>query len=193
MIGFRFIIILLLLYVDIKIANAQEISAFNYPKDNTCDTFFNTLVLDPMRWMEAQNTLSINQWINYEDLLWKNYKKEIWRDIGFIETDIRDYMYFKNNIPNKQGEFYFKVISDDYTSPPSLFFSRNADFSNKIKLFSPIDISTKDKIIISNYKVSPDSKFVAICFSRNGGDIMEVIIVTIKNRRILEDRINNVS
>lgn len=193
MIGFRFIIILLLLYVDIKIANAQEISAFNYPKDNTCDTFFNKSVADPMRWLENLKSANTTEWLVYEENIWKEYKKELRRDIGFINTEINQFSIYKYNIPIKKGKYYFKILLDDNTSPPSLYFSGNEDFSNKIKLFSPIDISTKDKIIISDYEISPDSKYVAISFSRNGADVKEIIVVTIKNRKILDDHIYNSS
>jgi prolyl oligopeptidase len=143
------------------------------------DTFFNSYIIsDPYRWMENIHREDTREWMGMQNKMSKRYlEKAVIRSNSFHAIDT--YAYTKYDHPRKEGAYYFKYAYYNNLGVPALFYQMNLNANPEI-IVDPNAISQKDKIMLTGYSVSKDSKLLAYQFSRNGSDWNEVKVVALK-------------
>ncbi|MBN8704070.1 MAG: S9 family peptidase [Bacteroidetes bacterium] len=165
----------------------------DYPKthkENVLDTFFNKIVIDEYRWLENINDSICKEWVDQQNILTKNEIKKaaIKHNSNFL---IDKYAYVDYDNPIKHKDYYFKLSFYDNFGVPALFV-QNSFKDDPTILVDPNFISTKDNILIEDYEVSLNSKYLAYQFSRNGSDWCEIKVVNIKTGIHKDDHLKNV-
>jgi prolyl oligopeptidase len=172
------------------IVDGQDILYPQSSKENIVDTFFNKTILDEYRWLENLNDPKIKTWIEQQnELAKKTLKKASFKYNSYVAIDRYSYVEFSN--PKKQGKYYFTSAYYKNATAPAIYI-RNSLRDDPSILVDLNFISTKDNIMLKNYSVSLDSKYLAYQFSRNGSDWNEIKVMNINTRVHTKDYLKNV-
>lgn len=151
------------------------------------DTFFNKYIIrDDYRWLEDTHSNEVKEWMNQQkDLFEKYVGRAVYNSDSYKSID--KYGYVKYNNPKKLGNFYFTYATYN-EGVPALFYQYDIN-DELIPLVDPNFISIKDKILLTNYSVSKDSKLLAYQFNRNGSDWNEVNVISLQTRNHKKDHL----
>ncbi|UZO81745.1 prolyl oligopeptidase family serine peptidase [Aquimarina sp. ERC-38] len=187
---FTFSLILFLSFV----MNAQQNKSLSYPetkKGNVVDTYFNTEVEDPYRWLEDDRSPETEAWVKqqnqftqsylqkipYRDAL-KNRLTEIW-NYETVSAPVKegDYYYFRKNtgLQNQYVIFRFKEPG----ATPELFLDPNA-------------FSKDGTVSLGSLEFTKDGSLAAYTISEGGSDWRKVLVMDTKTRKIIGDTLTNV-
>jgi prolyl oligopeptidase len=158
------------------------------------DTIFNEIVPDPMRWLENTTSNETKNWVNTQDSIYKDFLKTINKELTITGNYIEKYKQISYNAPVKKGDFYFFIYYNEFDNYYDLYMSREKqfDFTTAYIVFSPKSISKTDNIELRDYQISKDSRYLSVCFSRNGSDLNEITIIDLKKMKALAETISNV-
>lgn len=151
------------------------------------DTFFNKFIIrDDYRWLEDTHSKDVKEWMNQQkDLFEKYVGRAVYNSDSYKSID--KYSYVKYNNPKKLGNFYFTYATYN-EGVPALFYQYDIN-DDPIPLVDPNFISIKDKILLTDYSVSKNSKLLAYQFNRNGSDWNEVNVISLQTRNHKKDHI----
>jgi prolyl oligopeptidase len=161
------------------------------PKTPVIDEFYKKYkVIDNYRWMEDQNSPELKKWVNEENAI---SDKFITRASN--KNDAMQFITRLSNVdyhdPIKKGNYYFTYAYYDGISMPALFVQNSLADDEPRVLIDPNFISHKDKIVIRDFEVSGNSKYIAYEYSRNGSDWVEINVSEIEGPS-LTDHLTNV-
>lgn len=150
------------------------------------DTYFNTAVEDPYRWLEDDNSAETATWVKRQNVVTEDYLSKIpFRD-KLKQRLTQLWNYPKQTVPSKQGSYYFFYKNDgiqnqnvlniqkDLSSPPAVFLDPN--------MFSK-DGTTS----LSGTSISNNSKYFAYSISKGGSDWNEICVREIRTSSNLKD------
>jgi len=183
----------ILLILTLLIPEIVDCQRLDYPvayKENSVDTFFNKTVIDEYRWLEEMNSSTCKEWVNQQNALTKNELRKA-AIKGYSYNAIDKYSYVKYEFTIKKRDYYFTYAYYNNVSAPALFV-QNSLRDSPIVLVDPNFISTKDNILLKDFAVSSDSKYLAYQFSRNGSDWGEIMVCNIKTGIHKKDHLKNV-
>lgn len=189
--SFRFILLYSFLFINFL--QAQEINTFNYLVDRTCDTFFSKVICDPYRWLEDVKSDKTTNWIKYQNEKWDKLKGDMYKSLNSAQYYIDKYSLSKTYLPLKKGEYYFRIYYTHELATPSLFMGKREDYDadsfDDFPVFSQGIISQTDRIELRSFEVSKNSKYLAVCFSRNGSERNEIIVIDTDKRVLMKDHV----
>jgi prolyl oligopeptidase len=163
----------------------------NYPeskKSPVTDTFYNTVVEDPYRWLEDDNSPETAEWVKQQnDVTFSYLSKLPFRDeINKRLTELWNYprtqapfnisgrwFVFKNDGLQNQNVLY---LFDDLKSEPKL-------------LLDPNKLSNDGTVAYAGMDVSPDGKLLVYKIARSGSDWNEIFVKNIETGEMLPDHI----
>lgn len=154
------------------------------------DDYFGTEITDEYRWLESTNSDKTKEWLEQQKDISKRYlRKASTKTNSFFNID--KYNYTKYKYYTKKGKYYFNMYHTSFASQASLFYKPDKK-SDYTELINPRKISKDDVINFQNYTVSKNSKYLALKYGRNGTDWSEVKVITLKDKKILNDHIRGV-
>ncbi|WP_091152927.1 prolyl oligopeptidase family serine peptidase [Mucilaginibacter pineti] len=155
------------------------------------EEFYNKYkIIDDYRWMENLRDPELKKWVNDENKISNQFinrasgKNNTYRYIDGIANVI-----YKD--PVKKGKYYFTYAYQNDYDVPALFVQNTIKDNDPTIIVDPNFISHKDKIVLKDYEVSADSKYLAYEFSRNGSDWAEIMVTVIRGQS-LDDHLVNV-
>jgi len=172
-------------------SNAQRLV---YPQTSSdpsvSDTLFGEVVMDEYRWLEGMETPQVKDWIKEQNALTNKELKKYERKVS-SESELLKYIYSLTEVPSKDGKFYISIMYSNSNGNPSIYIRSELDERAQL-LVDPNFISLKDRIRIVKAEISNDSKYLAYCFTRNGGDFQEINVVSIKTGFHKSDHLKDV-
>ncbi|MDR0521737.1 MAG: prolyl oligopeptidase family serine peptidase [Planctomycetaceae bacterium] len=176
---------------------------FAYPqakRSDQKDDYFGTVVADPYRWMEINDTPELTAWINAENQLTRKYldalpqremlKKRLTEIVNYPKYTLPwkkagKLFYFKNDGLQNQSVLY---VIDDYQSGGS---GNRASAAARV-LLDPNKLSADGTVALQNVEVSKDGKYLAYAFARSGSDWNEINVIETAAGKMLNDKIERV-
>ncbi|MES2177100.1 MAG: prolyl oligopeptidase family serine peptidase [Gemmatimonadota bacterium] len=171
-------------------ATAQ--SPAKYPitrKDATTDNYFGTVVADPYRWLEDQNSKEVERWVDAENKATFSYLEKI-----PFRSMFRAELTKLYNVPR---------VSVPFRVAGKLYYSKNTGLQNQSVVFEQASLNgTPRKLIdpntlfadgstqLAGYVPSPDGKYFAYSLSVGGSDWSEVHIKRLSDIRELADTVH---
>jgi prolyl oligopeptidase len=163
----RIICLCTLVFFYTQIVFGQSYEPVSAPKVTVVDTFHSTYIVeDPYRWLENPLKAETKNWLEAQEELADKYLKKI-HNYNFM--GINKYAAAKSSLPKKEGDFYITHAYIDDIGQAALLYKRSRNQNWDI-LINPTYIDRKNKVKIERWAVSPDSKYVAFQYSRNGSD-----------------------
>lgn len=170
----------------------SEKSLLNYPetrKDTTVtDDYFGTLVADPYRWLEDENSAETNAWVDAQNLVTNSYLSEIpYRDsIRKRLTEV--WNYEKVSAPGKEKTGYFQFRNDGIQNQSVLYFMDHPDSTGTI-LLDPNKFSEAGTTALTDFTLNNDGTLAVYGTSDAGSDWKEFKVIKVPSGETLSDHI----
>ncbi len=162
---------------------------YQYPKprkvDHT-DTYFGTVVPDPYRWLEDDNSQETAQWVAEENKLTFGYLEKIPFRAKLKERLEKLYNYPKYSAPFRRGEFFFFSKNDGLQNQSVLYIQKGLDGKPEV-LIDPNKLSEDGTTRLSAFALSKDGKYAAYGISRSGSDWQEFHVMDVAAKKALPD------
>ncbi len=163
----------------------------HYPptkKGDVKDTYFGTVVNDPYRWLEDDNSPETAEWVKTQNELTFSYLNklpyreqirkrltELWdyQKFGTPFKEAGKYFFYKNNGLQNQSVLY---TTSDQTKEPSV-------------LLDPNTLSADGTAALTSIEISNDGKYLMYQGARSGSDWNEIFVKNIETGEMLPDHI----
>jgi prolyl oligopeptidase len=168
-------------------------SPLKYPqtkKGDVVDTYFDTQVNDPYRWMEDDRSDETASWVKAQNEVTYGYLNQIpFRDA--LKTRMEKlWNYEKIGAPSKEGNFtYFS--KNNGLQNQSVMYRKDAKGKEEVFL-DPNTFSKDGTTSLGGIDFSKDGSKVAYAISEGGSDWRKVIIMDALSKKIIEDTIVDV-
>ncbi len=163
----------------------------NYPEtrmDETEDTYFDTVIKDPYRWLEDDNSEETAEWVKQQNKLTFDYLSNIPYREKMKERLTKIWDYPKVSAPIKKGDKYFVYKNDGLQNQSVLYYKNNLK-DKDIKLLDPNTLSDDGTVSLTAVSISDDGKYLGYAISRAGSDWREIYVREIATGKDLDDHI----
>lgn len=167
----------------------EKETKINYPetrKDTVSDNYFGTVVEEPYRWLEDDNSAETKAWVIAENKVTQNYLKRIsFRDS--IKTQLeKRYNSPRYSAPVRVGDYYFFYKNDGLQDQAVIYYQKGLD--GEVNVFiDPNKLSDKGTVAVNLSSGSDDRKYIAYTQSKAGSDWSEIHVREIATNRELSD------
>ncbi|NRS89728.1 prolyl oligopeptidase [Flavobacterium sp. 7E] len=186
-------LILIMAILPTIVATAQSQEPIKYPvthKGTVVDTYFDTAVPDPYRWLEDDRSDETAAWVKAENEVTYGYLDKIpFRDA--LKTRMEKlWNYEKIGSPSKEGNFTYFSKNNGLQNQSVVY---RKDASGKEEVFLDPNTFSKDGTTsLGGLDFSKDGSKVAYAISEGGSDWRKVIIMDAVSKKIIEDTIVDV-
>ncbi len=167
---------------------------YRYPvteKSNQQDNNFGTLVSDPYRWLEDDQSEKTEAWVKAENEVTFAYLEGIpFRDK--VKSRIEElWNYEKYDVPyRKAGKiYYFK--NDGLQNQYVMYVQDSLNGPSRVFL-DPNTFSSDGTIALSSLSFTKDGSLFAYSISESGSDWQKILVMDPSTKKILDDTLKNV-
>ena len=170
-----------------------ETMKITYPetsKGEVVDTYFDTRVNDPYRWLEDDRSPETEKWVAEQNKVTYAHLDEIPYRKTLNDRLSKLWNYEKIGAPFKEGnhEYYYK---NDGLQNQYVIYRKKADGNDEVFL-DPNTFSEGGTTSLGNVSFSKDGKTVAYSISEGGSDWRKVIVMDSETKEIKEDTLIDV-
>ncbi|RFN59230.1 prolyl oligopeptidase family serine peptidase [Marixanthomonas ophiurae] len=169
----------------------KETTALTYPetkKVDTVDTYFETEVKDPYRWLEDDMSDETADWVQRENKTTYGYLDNIpYRD-ALKERLSTLWNYEKVGAPFKEGDYTYFYKNDGLQNQYVVYRYKTGEDPSTAEVFlDPNTFKDDGTISLDNLSFSEDGKTTAYSISEGGSDWRKVLVMNVEDREIVED------
>lgn len=174
-------------------AYGQAPKTIQYPetkKGEVVDTYFDTKVSDPYRWLEDDRSAETAAWVKAENETTYAFLDKIpFRDA--LKTRLEKlWNYEKIGAPSKEGAYTYYSKNNGLQNQSVVY---RKDASGKDEVFLDPNTFSKDGTTsLGSLDFSKDGSKLAYSISEGGSDWRKVIIMDAKSKKIIEDTLVDV-
>ena len=157
-------------------------------KGDVKDTYFGTVVEDPYRWLEDDNSHETAEWVKAQNQLTFAYlaKLPYRNEIKTRLTALWDYPKYGN--PFKEVGKYFFYKNNGLQNQSVLYMT--SDMASKPQvLLDPNTLSTDGTAALTSIELSNDGKYLMYQVAKSGSDWNEIFVKNIGTGEMLSDHI----
>ncbi|WP_087020691.1 prolyl oligopeptidase family serine peptidase [Thaumasiovibrio subtropicus] len=167
--------------------------AFTYPqtrRDDTVDTYFDTPVADPYRWLEDDRSEETAAWVKTQNAVTFDYLSNIrYRDDIRARLD-KSQNYERISQPFVQGGYTYFYKNDGLQNQPVLY--RYKDDSDAAHVFlDPNTFNEEGTTSLDAVRFSKDNRFCAYSISEAGSDWRTIFVIDTETGEQVEAPIEN--
>ncbi|MHC1705637.1 MAG: prolyl oligopeptidase family protein [Tenuifilaceae bacterium] len=163
-----------------------------YPKTKkveVVDNYFGVNVNDPYRWLEADTSADVADWVKSQN----DVTNEYFSKIPFREK-IRGRLtelwnYTSMGIPFAEGGKYFFFKKEPQQNQYVLYVQENLNSEPRV-LLDPNTLSSDGTVAVSDVSVSKNGKYLVYAIADGGSDWRKLKVLEIETGKILDDEIN---
>ncbi|HRG53406.1 MAG TPA: prolyl oligopeptidase family serine peptidase [Bacteroidia bacterium] len=185
---------LLLLSLAIGCKNSEqkaEQKRLVYPvtkKTDTVDTYFNTKVADPYRWLEDDKSTETSEWVKTQNALTFDYLSKIpFRD-KIKERLTKIWNFEKRGVPFKKGKNYFYYKNDGIQNQSVLYVMDGLTGTPRV-LLDPNTFAQDGTASLGDLSISKNGKYLAYTINRAGSDWSTIYALEIESGKKLSEEL----
>ncbi|PHS06793.1 MAG: S9 family peptidase [Kordia sp.] len=154
------------------------------------DTYFDTKVNDPYRWLEDDRSPETEAWVTEQNKVTYAHLNEIPYRKTLNDRLSKLWNYEKIGAPFKEGshEYYYK---NDGLQNQYVIYKKNSDGTDEVFL-NPNTFSEGGTTSLGSVSFSKDGKILAYSISEGGSDWRKVIVIDAETKEIKEDTLIDV-
>ncbi|MCO6498182.1 MAG: S9 family peptidase [Chitinophagaceae bacterium] len=170
----------------------ETFSQIDYPKarkTNQQDTYFGTVVKDPYRWMEDDNSEETRAWVEQENIVTEKYLASIpYRTL--IRNKLKQYWnYARYGNPFKEGDYFYFYKNDGLQNQAVLYRLKRLNDIPEV-FIDPNTLSKDGTVAMSNLEFSKNNKYAAYLQSQSGSDWQVAKVMNVATKQLLKDEIH---
>lgn len=154
-------------------------------KGNTVDTYFDTEVADPYRWLENDTSAATAAWVKAQNEVTFDYLGQIPFRATLKEKLTNLANYEKYGSPFKEHGKYYFFKNDGLQNQSVLYVQENLDAEPRV-LLDPNQLSEDGTVALGGISFSNDGKYLAYVISRSGSDWQEIYVMDLHEGKLLE-------
>ncbi len=179
-------------FLSVGSLNAAEPMKITYPearKDSAVvDDYHGTLVKDPYRWLEDDNSAETKAWVSAENAVTQKFLKAIPQ-----RGEIRDRLeklwnYERVSLPEEEGGKWFFTMNSGLQNQAVLYVADSLDGTPRV-LLDPNTMAADGTVSLASYQPSEDGKLLAYATSGGGSDWQEIRVRDIATGKDLADHL----
>ncbi|MBS1608324.1 MAG: S9 family peptidase [Bacteroidetes bacterium] len=165
------------------------LAQIHYPKPRKVDTVNNyhgTLVADPYRWMEDDNSGETKAWVQEENKITQDYLSKIPYREKVKRRLTEMWNYPRVSAPfRKEGFYYF--TKNNGLQNQSIWY-RQKGLSGKPEIFiDPNKLSDDGTVSLGDIEFSKNGKYAVLSIQKSGSDWQQAFIMDLKTKKALPD------
>ncbi|HET6244313.1 MAG: S9 family peptidase [Bacteroidetes bacterium] len=169
----------------------NETPSLVYPltvKTNQSDTYFGTVIQDPYRWLEDDNSEETAEWVKAQNEVTFNFLSTIPFRNKIKDRLTEVWNFAKYSTPFKEsGKYYF--YKNDGIQNQSVLYVQDSLTSEPRVLIDPNKFSQDGTSALTNFTISNNGKYAAYGISKAGSDWKEFFVMDLKTGENLSDHI----
>ncbi len=182
------ILCILLLAGTFLIKAAAQI---NYPitkKGSVTDNYHGTVVADPYRWLEDDNSEETKAWVTEENKVTFDYLSKIpFREK--VKARLSEmWNYPRIGSPSKEGEWYYFFKNEGLQNQSIMYRQKGLNGIPEI-FVDPNKLSVDGTAALGGTTFSKNSKYFAYQLAQSGSDWQEIYVMDVATKQILADKI----
>ena len=158
------------------------------PRGTISDTYFDTTISDPYRWLEDDYSKKTKAWVTKQNAFTNAYMRRIpyRRKIEKRLTEIWDYP--SQGMPFKKGDKYYYYKNDGLQNQSVLYVQDTPNSEGSVFL-DPNTFSNDGTISLGGTYFSNDNKYMGYSINIAGSDWQEFFIMDLESDEIRKDRL----
>jgi prolyl oligopeptidase len=163
----------------------------SYPvtkKIDHVDNYHGTMVADPYRWLEEDNSPERAAWVEAQNNVTFAYLEKIpFR--GQLATRLEKlYNYPKYTAPSRRGDYFFFTKNDGLQNQSVWYVQKGLDGPAEV-LIDPNKFSADGTSRLGTFSLSKDGKVAVYGISKGGSDWQEYFVLDIATRKTASDKL----
>jgi prolyl oligopeptidase len=168
-----------------------EVQKLTYPetrKVDQADDYFGTLVADPYRWLEDENSEETKNWVTAQNELTFGYLKGL-SNRDQIKSRLTElWNYPKYSAPFKKKDKYYFYKNDGIQNQSVLYVQETLDSEPKV-VIDPNKFSEDGTSSLTNFTISKDGRYAAYGISKAGSDWKDFFVLDLTSGETLSDHL----
>lgn len=169
--------------------SAVAAQSLSYPKtrkiDHT-DTYHGTVVADPYRWLEDDNSKDTAAWVAAQNKVTFAYLENIPYRTKLKQRLETLYNYPKIGAPFRKGEYYVFSKNDGLQNQSVRYIQKGLNGTPEV-LLDPNKLSADGTSALGAFSLSKDGKYLGYGVSKGGSDWQEYHVMEVATRKVLPD------
>ena len=171
--------------------NNMNIKHLPYPeteRTDVTDNYFGTVVADPYRWLEDDNSEATAAWVAAQNEVTFDYLSQIpYRDA--IRERLTQLMnYPKESAPMQKGDWLYFWRNDGLQNQ-SVLYRRPAAGGDAEVFLDPTALSEDGTVALADSSISKDGKYFAYSEAASGSDWCTIRLMECDTKKLLDDTI----
>ena len=184
-------LLIIICCLSIQSLHSQKLEYPICPKHTVVDTFFNHyLVTDNYRWLENVRCDSALSWIEAEKKISAKFLQKASAKYN-SKAALKKYSFVDGFSASKKGKYFFGYGRRNKFASSGLYIGDSFDNINQL-LIDPNFKNGGDKIDITGFDVSLDSKNLVYMINRNGTDWREIKVVGLPSGKEKKDHLKGI-
>lgn len=172
-------------------SNMKQIKHQPYPqtaRGEVTDNYFGTVVADPYRWLEDDNSEATAEWVAAQNAVTQDYLGQI-PFCGAIRERLTDFWnYAKESAPRRHGEWWYYSYNDGLQNQAAIMRTRQPGTPGEVFL-DPNTLSDDGTVALAAMSFSEDGRYFAYSAAASGSDWVEIRVMDTADKSLTTDRI----
>ena len=177
--------------VSIACMMSSSQAQIKYPaikKVNQADDYFGTMIADPYRWLEDDNSDETKAWTKDQNKVTDDYLSTIPYRAAVKKRLEAMWNYTKYGSPFKEGDYYYFYKNDGLQNQSVLY--RQIGLQGTAEVFIDPNSMSKDGTIVPGVPAfTKSAKYCAYLRSASGSDWQEAYVMDVKTMQLLPDKL----
>ena len=178
------------IFLSFMSVTSLSFSQIKYPETKKVDqedNYFGTIVKDPYRWLEDDNSDETKGWVKEENKVTEDYLSKIpFREK--VKSKLTEmWNYAKYGSPFKQGDYYYFYKNDGLQNQAVLYRQKGLSAVPEVFL-DPNQLSKDGTASIGTLSFSKKSKYAAYFEAQSGSDWEDAHIMNVSDKSFLKDK-----
>lgn len=157
-------------------------------KVDTIDTYFDTPVPDPYRWLEDDRSSETEDWVKRQNQVTYGYLDTIPFRSQLKERLEKLWNYEKIGSPYKEGDYTYFYKNNGLQNQYVIYrYKTGEDPSTATVFLDPNKFAEDGTISLGGTSYSEDGKTFAYAISEGGSDWRKILIMDVESKKIVED------
>ncbi|MGN6803701.1 MAG: prolyl oligopeptidase family serine peptidase [Ginsengibacter sp.] len=179
---------LLILLMSFSIPAFSQIKYPETKKVDQEDNYFGTIVKDPYRWLEDDNSEETKEWVKEENAVTDQYFSQIPFRQKVKEELKSMWNYTRYGSPFKEGYYYYFYKNDGLQNQSVLYRQKGLDAAPEVFL-DPNKLSSDGTVSVGVPSFSKNNKYAVYLEARSGSDWEVAHVLNVADKSLLKDEL----
>lgn len=176
----------IIIFTFTSIMLPQEIKYPETKKIDHTDNYHGTIISDPYRWLEDNNSKETAEWVETQNKITEEYLSKIHFRETLKNRLTELWNYERYSAPSKVGENYIFSKNDGLQEQSVIYIQKGLNGTPEV-FIDPNKFSDDGSISLAGLSFSNDNKLASYLISRGGSDWREIFVVDVESKELKKD------